>query len=335
MTLAADAPRAVVQQMLGGSMATTLLYIAAELRLPDLLQSGPQSASRLAAMTGANPNALQRVLRAMVVLGLLRSDADGFALTPLGGMLGAMRTNARLMGHPVIQQAWSGLHHTVMTGQPAFDHVFGKDMAAYFVERPSIAELFNDFMGGITAEVAPLVVEAYDFGGVNAIVDVGGGDGSLLRPIVAANPHVRGIVLDLAHVRAQAIRAIAADGLADRCRFVTGDFFEDDLPPADAYLLKSVLHDWDDARCVAILEACRRAMPADGRVLVIEGIVADDPETVNPDVVMSDLTMLAMDTGRERTLDEHRALLEQAGLCIYATFTTAGGTTIVDARVAA
>jgi len=321
--------------MLGGSIATTLLYIAAELRLADHLQSGPKSASQLASMTGANPSALHRVLRGMVVLGLLRSDADGFALTPLGGTLGGgMRTNARLMAHPVIQQAWSGLHHTVMTGQPAFDHVFGMDMAAYFVERPSLAELFNDFMGGITAEVAPLVVETYDFSDVDSIVDVGGGDGSLLRPILAAHEHTRGIVLDMSHVRAQAIQAIAADGLADRCRFVTADFFKDDLPRADVYLLKSVLHDWDDARCVAILEACRRAMPAHGRVLVIEGIVPDDAGSMTPDVVMSDLTMLAMDSGRERTLAEHRALLEQAGLCIHATSTTASGTTIVDVRIA-
>jgi hypothetical protein len=334
MTLTSGSPRAAVQQMLGGSTATTLLYIAAELGLADLLASGPKSTQALAVATGANPNALGRVLRGLGVLGIVQPADGDFALTPLGETLrkdvpGSLRQTARLVAHPVIQQAWSGLFHTVITGQPAFDHVFGLDMPAYFVQRPSLAELFNDFMGGVTSEVAPAVVSAYDFSGISSIVDVGGGDGSLLRPILRANPRTRGIVLDLPHVRAQAIQAIAADGLAERCRFVTADFFHDDLPAADMYLLKSVLHDWDDVRSIRILEACRRAMPRDGRLLVIESPLSDN----DAEVVMSDLTMLAMDTGRERTIEEHRALLEAAGFRLERCLSTDGGPGILEARV--
>jgi orsellinic acid C2-O-methyltransferase len=344
MTLTNASPRAVVQQMLAGSTATTLLYIAAELGLADLLDSGPRSSRDLALLTGANQNALHRVLRGLSVIGIvhpveilnLNQNEVGFALTPLGETLRrnapeSMRKHARLVSHPVIQQAWSGLYHTVMTGQPAFDHVFGMDMASYFVQRPSLAELFNDFMGGVTAEVAPTVVAAYDFDGIRCIVDVGGGDGSLLRAILRANPDVRGIVVDLPHVRAQAIQAIAADRLAERCRFVTADFFHDSLPAADMYLLKSVLHDWDDERCVAILEACRRAMDPSARVLVVESPFVDDGADASAEVIMSDLTMLAMDTGRERTIDEHRALLEAAGFRLERVVPTHGGPSILEA----
>jgi hypothetical protein len=327
-------PAAVLQQMLGGATAASLLYVAAELELPDLLAEHPASSSYLAACTNTDLDALERVLRAMCVIGILSTDGEQFALTPLGEYLrtdvpGSQWAAARLMGHPIVTRAWGGLLQTVRTGGTAFEHALGTDFGSFFLAEPEFSAVFNAFMGSVTASVAPAVVSAYDFGDMRSIVEVGGGNGVLLRAILRAYPAANGFIYDLPHVEVQAEHGIAADTLAGRCRFVAGDFFKDVPAGADAYMLKSVLHDWDDDACVAILRSCRMALHPDSRVLIVER-----PLSMDPDVVMSDLTMLAMvPGGRERTEGEYRALLEQAGLHLTRGVPTNGGVSVFEAHL--
>jgi hypothetical protein len=326
-------PAAVLQQMLGGATAASLLYVAAELKLPDLLAKQPASSHYLAECTDTDADVLERVLRAMCVIGILSTNGQQFALTPLGEYLrsdvpGSQWSAARLMGHPIVTRAWGGLLQTVQHGGTAFEHALGTDFGSYFVATPEFSAVFNAFMGGITARVAPAVVSAYDLGDVRSLVDVGGGNGNLLRAILRTYPAANGFSYDLPHVEVQAEQGIAADNLAGRCRFVAGDFFKEVPAGADAYLLKSVLHDWDEAACVAILRSCRAAMHPTSRVIIVERTLSLDP-----DVVMSDLTMLAMvPGGRERTEAEYRALVDQAGLHLERTVPTNGGVNVFEAR---
>jgi len=311
-------PAAVLQQMLGGAAGASLGYVAAELGLCDILAAGPATSLELATRTRAHAEVLERVLRGLAVVGIVQTeDARTYALGPLGHALrsdvpDSVLPAARLMGHPIASRAWGGLLHSVQTGENAFAHAVGVDFMTYFLTHPDFAQIFNAFMSGVTAEVTPAVISAYDFTGIESLVDVGGGNGTLLRAVLRSYPKASGFILDLPHVEAQAEQAIAQDNLSARCRFVGGDFFSRVPAGADAYLLKSVLHDWDDEGCRAILATVRAAMRADSRVLIVER-----PLSMDPDVVMSDLTMLTMlHGGRERTEAEYRALCAEVGLRI-------------------
>jgi SAM-dependent methyltransferase len=290
---------------------------------------------RLAAACGADADALRRILRGLGALGIIADTPDGYALTPLGDLLrrdvpGSVYHPARLMGHPAVQRAWTSLPYTARTGRTAFDHAHGVDFFTYLHRDPDLADRFNRFMSGVTDEVAGTVAAHYDFGDAKRIVDVGGGDGALLRAVLRANPRAYGTVLDVTMLRRQAEEAIAADGLTDRCAFADGDFFASVPGGADVYLLKSVLHDWDDDSAVRILETCRAAMAPHSRLLVVERGIPDSGPAPFEDV-MSDLIMLAMARGRERTGTEYRTLLGRAGLRPHAATPTPGGPTIFEA----
>lgn len=327
----ASSPIALASQLIGGSMATSLLYVLTELDLPDLLEARPRSVAELAALTDTLADPLERVLRGLTLLGALARVDDGrYALTPIGacfGSAGPLRPLARLVGLPPLQLAWSELLHTVRTGEPAFDHAVGIDFMAFLERDADVAERFFNMMSAATDEVAPAVVAAYDFVGLRRVVDVGGGAGALLRPILLANPHLHGTLFDAAVVRDQAERSLAEAGLSDRCEFAVGDFFERVPSGADVYLLKSVLHDWDDARNEVILRVCRQAMLAESRLLVVEMLLADAP---SPDAVMSDLVMLAMGSGRERSLEHYRRLFDAAGLALKRVIPTASRSSILE-----
>jgi hypothetical protein len=338
MTTTTPAAATALQQMLGGPTATNLIYTAVELDLPDLINERPATAERLAAARGADPGALRRVLRGLAALGILAGTPDGYVLTPLGDLLrrdvpGSMFHSARLMGHPATQRAWTGLAYAARTGRTAFDHVHGMDFFTYMMGDADFADRFNRFMSDVTDQVARTVAAHYDFGDAKSIVDVGGGAGALLRAVLRANPHAHGTVLDVGMLRAQADEAIAADGLADRCAFVEGDFFTEVPAGADVYVLKSVLHDWDDDRASRVLATVRSAMAPHSRLLVVE---RELPDSGPPpfDAVMSDLIMLTMAPGQERTAGEYQALLRRAGLCLEAATPTPGGPTIFEARPA-
>jgi len=245
-------PPAVLYQLATGHYVSHAIYAAAKLGIADLLGTGPQRCDDLAKATGTHAPALRRVLRLLASAGVFAETEDGrFELTPVGSCLqsgpGSFRPVALLFTSPGVRAAWGDLLHSVRTGEPALSHVFGVGSFEYFAQHPEEAAVFDEAMGAFTAMVAIAVAAAYDFSRFGTIIDVGGGEGALLAGILRANPALRGVVFDMPRVAEGANETIAAAGLGDRCEFVGGDFFEAVPGGGDAYILKHVIHDWDDA----------------------------------------------------------------------------------------
>jgi SAM-dependent methyltransferase len=305
--------------LLNGYQDTALLYAAAKLGLADLLAEGPKTSEELAAITGAHAPSLYRILRGLVVVGMCVEEEQRFGLTSLGQMLrtgveGSLRDHALVCGDQYMA-AWSGLVHSAMTGETAFAHVFGVDPWEHRQRDTALSERFNAGLNTETARSAAAIVEAYDFSAFQVVCDAGGGYGALLCAILAANPAMKGMLLEQAHVATGAKSYVESQGLDERCRIVEGDFFEGVPEGADAYVMKSVVHDWPDARSVAILKNCRRALGADGRVILIERVMPALAKDA-PDTVRLDLHMLAVTGGRERNEAEYQSLLEAAGFSL-------------------
>ena len=326
---------ATLRGLITGFHSTYLIYVAAELGIADLLEDGPKSSAELARHVSADPDALHRVLRGLAQFGVFGILADGrFELTDLGDSLrtdapNSLRPVARLWGCPLVQRPFGGLLDAVRTGQPAFPRVFGKPLFDYLAEHSEEAAIFNQGMVGMTGQFVDSVLSTYDFSGMRTLADIGGGNGALIAAILHAHPHLRGIVVDLPHVQEGAQRAIEEAGLAERCRFVAGDFFDAVPDGVDAYLLKSILHDWDDAKSLAILRNCRRAMQPHGKLLVVERLLPPGNQPAL-DPVMKDIEMLVLLGSRERTEAEFRALFEQSGFSIVHVTSLQGGTHLLE-----
>jgi hypothetical protein len=305
--------------MIMGFLATHLLTVAAELGLADVLKDDRRTTEELAVLLRADPNALYRVLRGLAQLGVLSRDGDHFELTPVGKLLrsdvpGSLRSWARMWGSHFFQRAFLNLLHTVKTGEVAFDNTFGQDFFDYLAKHREDAAIFDEAMAGGSARTADAILSKYAFSNLKTLVDVGGGNATFLTAILRASPDLHGIVVDLPHLEEQAKRTLAAAGVADRGRFMVGSCF-DVLPKgADAYLLKLVLHSFNDTDCTSILRNCRSSMSPDGKVLVVDQIMPPGSEQPAPDQVALDLTMLVLRKGRERTESEFRGLFDQAGL---------------------
>jgi ubiquinone/menaquinone biosynthesis C-methylase UbiE len=317
-----------------GFRVSQALYTAAALGIADLLSAGPKSADELAALSGAHPSALARVLRLLASEGVFAETANGrFALTPLAEVLrhdapASLRPLVLFNGGETLWRSWGHLLHAVRTGEPAFDHVHGVDFFAYFRDHPDEAGLFDQVMTSHTALATRALAAAYDFSPFRTIVDVGAGRGALMLGLLAAYPQLRGIVFDQPPVAEGARQAIEAAGLSRRCTAVGGDFFAAVPEGGDAYLLKFILHDWDDDRCVAILRACRRVVPAQGRVLVIELLI---PPGEGPSFAKSqDVNMLVNLGGRERTEAEYGALYRRAGFDLTRTIRAEGELHVIE-----
>ena len=315
-----DQLRPLLLQLIFGFFPAQVLYVAARLGIPDLLANGPQRADRLAQTTSTHAGALSRLLRALAYLGVLEETEPGcFGLTDLGALLrrdvpDSMWATTLLFCGEGAWRSWGSLLTSVRTGQPAFEA--GEEPCTRIAADPQASAEFNQAMSEGTRRDAPGIVESYDFRHLQRLVDVGGGDGTLLAAILAATPDLHGVVFDTAAGLAQAAARLEAAGVADRAEVVGGDFFESVPEGADGYLMKSVIHDWDDERCVTILANCRRAMADHAKVLIVEPVL---PDTVTPSfrrlgVIMSDLNMLLNTTGRERTEAEFRSLLGAADL---------------------
>jgi hypothetical protein len=328
--------REALYQLIMGFRATDLIAAAAELRLADGLADRPRSSPELAERVAAHPDALERVLRALAHLGIVAMFEDGcFGLTPSGQYLrtdapGSLHPTARFWGLEYNRRPWLHLSHTLRTGETALDHIFGGNWIEYLAAHPEVAAIFNDGMTGLTSQVAAAVCAGYDFGSCRTVVDVGGGNGHLLAAILQAYPDLRGILLDLPHCRDGALQHLASAGMAGRCAFVAGDFFTTVPTGADAYLLKWIIHDWDDSRGIAILRACRRAMAPGSRLLVIERLIPPGNEPA-PDAVFGDVAMLVHTGGRERAEAEYRALLEAADLRLARTVATTTPYSLLEA----
>jgi hypothetical protein len=253
----------------------------------------------------------------LAALGVYERGADGaFALTALGAALcrdapGSVAAWARFAGRPHHMTAWAELTHSVRTGENAFTAVHGETNWQYRSSRPEEQELFDAAMTAITAGVAEGVAAAYDFGRFCRIVDVGGGQGGLLATLLQRYPALLGVLFDQPTVVAGAGALLAEHGVADRCDVAGGDFFRAVPAGADAYLLKSVIHDWADEEAVAILRVCRRAIPPHGRLLLVEQLLDEGPDPLR--TAFSDLNMLVAPGGQERTRAEYGTLLSAAG----------------------
>jgi hypothetical protein len=330
----ADVPTLFPQlmEMIYGSMVTQALHVAAKLKVFDVLRDGPKTAGLIAEATGAHGPALRRLLRSLTALSVLAEDEDGrFSATPLGALLQtdhpqSARPLALLYGDPLFWRPWGDFHETVKTGDPAFDRVYGKPLFDYLARHPDDAALFNGGMTSASRLDLPAILTAYDFSVFKRIVDVGGGHGALLRGILERCPNVRGVLCDLPSV-VEGAREIEKSGVASRCEIVGADMFQSVPAGGDAYILKRILHDWGDTESTRILRSCRRAITANGRLVVMEFVVKPPNE---PDVAkLMDLNMLALLTGVERTEDEFRELYASAGFRLTRVL-SAGRLSIVE-----
>jgi hypothetical protein len=290
-----------------------LVYVFAKLGLADILRDGrTASCEELVQDTGTNTQALSRVLRGLVMIGILSEHDGRFSLKPPAELLQSdhpesMRDAAIVNGE--ISAAWNGLLHTVLTGETAFNHVFGSGLFEYLANQPELGKHFKNYISKMTSQIAERVVTAYDFSSFRYVADVGGGSGVLLAAILSRNPSCRGVLFDTPRAFDNQ-EALAVTPYLDRCELVSGDFFETVPAGADAYTLQLVLHDWDDARAGLILRNCRQAMPTDGRLLIVERLIKE----LSPELIGADLDMLVLTGGRERTESEMLELCDEAKL---------------------
>jgi SAM-dependent methyltransferase len=313
------AAAAAVLRMIWGIHISRAVYVVAELGIADLLADGPMTAAQLAQATQAHEPSLYRVLRLLASLGVLTEhDGHSFSLTILGqrlrsGVPASMRSWAMLVESLGGVRAFEPIIETVKTGKSGVDIAHGMSIFEFLPRHPQLAPGFQAAMSERTAAFAPSVATGYDFSPMRTVADIGGGKGTLLAAILRGHGHLRGVLFDLPPVVADAADVFRAAGVADRCQIMPGDFFRGVPEGADGYILANVLHDWDDADSVRILGHCRRAMAKDGRVLIVERLIPDDPAEAVP-VLLSDLNMLVFTGGQERTNAEYGQLLTQAGL---------------------
>jgi hypothetical protein len=319
--------------LINGFRISQALHVAAVLRLSDHLGDGPRTVAELAALTGCHPPSLHRLLRALATAGVYEQAPDGrFACTPLGDELRGLRDWAAFAAAPSMWRAWGALGHSVRTGENAFAAVHGEDVWEYRARNPAEGAAFDAAMAALSRPVAEAVADAYDFAAVTTVADVGGGNGALLATLLTRHPHLRGQLLDQPHVVVAAPDLLAAAGVADRCEVHAGDLFTAVPPGADAYVLKSILHDWPDEEALAVARVCRRAMRTDSVLLVLERVLSGPPypETDLP-AAFSDLNMLVGPGGQERTRAEYETLLRDAGLRVTRVVPTTTEISIVEA----
>ncbi len=333
-----DATREL-HRLIAGYQVSQAVHVGVTLGLCDLLADGPRSVAEIAETTDVDARSLTRLVRALVAIGLLVSDGDErFANTELGDALRAdaprpVAGRARLVGRPFHWRAYGALEHSIRTGETAFAAVHGESVWDYLAKRPDEQDVFDKAMTTLSRAVAEEVVRSYDFGRFGTVVDVGGGRGMLLSALMLRYPSVDGVLFDQPDVVAGAQEVLAAAGVTQRCRVVGGSFFDSVPEGADAYLLKSVIHDWPDAESVEILRICRRSMPMHGRLLLVEQLLDRAPDPVG--TAFSDLTMLVVAGGQERTTEEYGSLLAAAGLALTRTIPTKSDVFILEAAPAA
>jgi hypothetical protein len=328
---------ATLQQLLTGFQLSQAISVAATFGIADLLADGARSSDELAAATESHPDALYRLLRALAAAGVVHEESERrFSLTDLGRPLRSETTDsvrawATFVGRPYYRAAWADLEHSVRTGENAFRHVHGDDVWTYRTARPEESALFDRAMESLTRGTIKAVLEAYDFGRFSTVVDVGGGNGALLAEVLAAHPGLEGVVFDQPHVVMAAEALLASRGVAERCRVVGGSFFESVPEGGDAYVLKQIIHDWEDDEAVAILGVVRRSAPAGATVLVVERDLGAPNDSLG--AKLSDLNMLVSPGGRERSTDEYAALFDAAGLGYSRAVPSAVGISVYEANV--
>jgi hypothetical protein len=310
---------AMAQLITGGLYVSRALYVAAHLGIADLLAERPRAIADLAAAAGAQPRALYRVLRALASIGIFAEDEQGrFGLTPLGDTLrsdvpGSLRALALFNAAPWHTHAWDSLLHGVQTGETPIVHATGQSVFEYFMSHPEQFALFDQAMISFSSLEVAAIQAGYDFSGIGRLVDVGGGHGLLLGSILQAHPSMRGVLYDLPPVIEGARQLLGQMGVLERCELVAGDFFQHVPAGGDAYILKNIVHDFDDATAQAILGRCRAAMEPGTRLLIVQEALPEG-NAPSPGKLL-DMQMLLIG-GCERTASEYRALLEASGFSL-------------------
>ena len=325
-------------EMVMAAWVAQAIQVAAELGIADALADHPLPLDDLADRVGADPDALRRLMRALISRGIFRQRRDGrYELTALAETLRSdarfsMRGYARLVGSPQHREHWSLLVESVKSGKAILPQLRGKEAFDYLRDEPELAKLFNDAMTSVDGLAAITVVAGYSFGPYRTIVDVGGGHGGLLSTILAATPNARGVLYDLPEVVAGASALLSQRGVEDRVRVEGGSFFDSVPSGGDAYVLKNVIHDWPDEQAVAILRNVRVAAGADATVLLVETVLPEHDRDFAGK--WSDLEMLLQAKGRERDAAEYRDLLRQAGFRMTRVVQTASPFSVVEATPA-
>jgi hypothetical protein len=320
--------------MITGYWLAQAVYAAAKLEIADRLADGPRTADELATLTGAHDRSLYRLLRALASVGVFAEDAAGrFALTPMAELLrrdvpGSQWAWAVMMGEEHYH-CWGDLLYSIETGQTAFDRIYGEPIFEFLSQNPEKAKVFDAAMVNIHGRETAAVIDAYDLSRFGTIADVGGGNGSLLRGVLQRHPSVQGILFDLPHVVERAAALVESDGLSDRVRLVGGNFFQEVPAGADAYLLRHIIHDWDDEKSLQILGSVHRAIGEDGRLLLVESVIAPGNEPSFGKLL--DLTMLLLPGGQERTEAEYRDLLAKAGFRLTRIVPTTAEVSVIEA----
>jgi len=331
-------PQQAVAQLAWAFRIAQAIYVAARLRIADRLTDGPLTADELARATEAHAPSLYRLLRALASVGIFAEDEKHrFALTARAVYLradvpGSLRDLVLMTGDAQVQQPFLDLLGSVRTGETWFRRTHGIGSWEYRRQHPEANAIFNAAMTSLSQERADAVVDAYDFAGARSIVDVGGGHGLLLTAILKAHPEMRGILFDQPHVIDDAPSLLNAARVADRCEVVGGDFFGAVPSGQEVYILKSIVHDWDDSQAQAILLTCRRAIPPGGKLLLVERVIAEG--NAPDEGKFLDLTMLVSEGGRERTAAEFRSLYAASGFDLTGIIPTRTGMSIVEGRPA-
>jgi hypothetical protein len=329
-------PAMRLQACLTAAWTTQAVYVAAELGLADLLAARPCTGAELAAATNSHEASLRRLLRALSAIGFCHSaPGDAFELASMGTLLrsdsaDSLRAWALWWGRS-LWPAWGHLLHSVRTGASARELVSGTHGFSHLENDPGAAAIFYQATVELSRASAPAILAAYDFSGFRRIVDVGGGYGELLSWILRSNPSATGVLFELPQAVAGARRHLEHLGLAGRCETVEGDFFKQIPPGADAYLLTSVLHNWNDEPAGRILMECRRAMGENARLILVEQVLTRESEVLERPLALSDLTMLVAHGAGERTRKELEALLHTAGLAVTRVIPAGGSLHIIEA----
>jgi hypothetical protein len=317
---------------IGAGLSRAISSIA-ELGVADQIQSGsPQPIETLAKVTGAHERSLYRILRFLASNGIFQEkDNRHFDHTALSHCLRSDAENsfrpAARMGHR-ISSFWEGLYHSAVTGESGFTKVFGQPLFDYLGTHHDVAQMFDAAMVAIHGHETPAMLDAYDFSSTEVLADIGGGSGSLIAATLQRYPKLKGILFDLDHVIRRTRESLMAFGVADRCSLIEGNFFESLPSGADTYLFRHIIHDWSDEQSVQILKNCRKAIPNTGRLLIIETVVpiGNEPSPAKG----FDMVMLVLPGGVERTEEEYRVLLKEAGFQLSSVTPTTSAVSIVE-----
>ncbi len=324
-------------RMIAGAALSRAICTIGELGVSDHIQIGtPQPVTTLARLTGTHERSLYRLLRFTASHGIFRETDDReFDHTPLSA---ALRSDADATFRPAAQMchriwaAWDGLDHSVRTGESGCLKVYGEPLFDYVGRHPDLAPLFDAGMTAFHGHETDAMLDAYDFGDIGTLADIGGGNGSLLSAVLRRYSQMRGILFDLGHVVERARSTMQTHGLDQRCSVIEGNFFESIPKGADAYLMRHIIHDWTDEQSVQILANCREVTPATGRLLLVEfDVPAGNQASLGKD---ADMMMLTFPGGMERTVEEYRTLFERSGFRLGKVTRTKSAVNVIEARPA-